>query len=93
MPLIYKYIAVAVLGAFVGSGLTFVIVNRTSVTVGAATTNAPPDSGFQAKTYQYYKAHPGEANRRYAECTNTGVSGMADTPESRDCQVARSARD
>jgi hypothetical protein len=92
MSLIYKFIAVAVVGAFLGSGLTFVIINRTSVNMGAAATSAARDSGFKAKTYTYYHAHPAEAEKRWHECNDIGISPMADTPESRDCNSAGQAR-
>jgi hypothetical protein len=91
MSLIYKFIAVAVLGAFVGSGLT-VVVEHTLVVREAAAAGAGSDSGFQAKTYTYYKAHPSEATRRFDECVDKSIGGLGDTQESRDCESARRAR-
>jgi hypothetical protein len=92
MQLIYKFIAVAVLAAGVGSGLTLVVVQHTSVVVNTASVGAAPDNGFKAKTYTYYHAHPDEARRRYEECVDKGIGGLGDTQESRDCMVAGEAR-
>jgi hypothetical protein len=80
----------AIAAGFVMGGLvTIKLVRPDAAPPAASAPVAASASSFTAKTYSYYKAHQAEAKARWHDCAEHGVSTMADTPEARDCMVAR----
>jgi hypothetical protein len=82
----------ALLGGFVIGGLVTIKVVRPDAAPVAASEPVlatTPSSAFSGKTYSYYKAHVAEAKARWHDCSEHGVNPMSDSPDARDCEVAR----
>lgn len=84
MPVNLKLIVALVVGLVAGSCTTYVLVHDVSTPVA-------PGAQFVARTMSYYEAHLDEARARAAACLDQGITGIANTPQDRDCNAARSA--
>jgi hypothetical protein len=80
----------AMTAGFVMGGLvTMKIVRPDAAPAAASAPVAALPGVFEGKTYSYYKAHVAEAKARWHDCGEHGVNPMSDSPQARDCEVAR----
>ncbi|MGZ2749909.1 hypothetical protein [Burkholderia stagnalis] len=83
-----KTLILLIVGCVVGVAGSLIVVHQMAPTPNSA---AAVPATFEPKTLSYYKAHPAEAKTRFDYCIEHGISPFSNSPETRDCEVAREA--